>query len=111
MSTKLAIPPPLLICQKPNRHKDFSLASLTLACRRVAKVLTSAPLIETYLLLEILPCKTLAQKSVLLRGLLRQSGALQKLLGHLNLSITQIYAETSLRALGDNYIRALGGMR
>jgi integrase/recombinase XerD len=36
---------------------------------------------------------------------------LQKFLGHLNLSTTQIYAETSLRALGDNYIRALGGMR
>jgi hypothetical protein len=28
-----------------------------------------------------------------------------------DLSIAQIYAETSLRALGDNYIRALGGMR
>ena len=33
----------------------------------------------------------------------------QKFLGHLHLSTTQIYAETSLRALGDNYIRALGG--
>ena len=36
---------------------------------------------------------------------------LHKFLGHLDLSTTQIYAETSLRALGDNYIRALGGMR
>ena len=35
----------------------------------------------------------------------------QKFLGHLDLSTTQIYAETSLRALGDNYVRALGGMR
>ena len=35
----------------------------------------------------------------------------QKFLGHLHLSTTQIYAETSLRALGDNYIRALGGQR
>jgi len=35
----------------------------------------------------------------------------QKFLGHLQLSTTQIYAETSLRALGDNYIRALGGKR
>ena len=33
----------------------------------------------------------------------------QKFLGHLNLSTTQIYAETSLRALGDNYVRAMGG--
>jgi hypothetical protein len=33
----------------------------------------------------------------------------QKFLGHLNLSTTQIYAETSLRALGENYLRALGG--
>jgi integrase/recombinase XerD len=33
----------------------------------------------------------------------------QKFLGHLHLSTTQIYAETSLRALGDNYIRALTG--
>jgi site-specific recombinase XerC len=32
-------------------------------------------------------------------------------LGHLHLSTTQIYAETSLQALGDNYIRALGGKR
>jgi len=36
---------------------------------------------------------------------------LQKFLGHLDLATTQIYAETSLRALGDNYIRALGGTR
>jgi integrase/recombinase XerD len=28
----------------------------------------------------------------------------QKFLGHLNLSTTQIYAETSLRALGENYL-------
>jgi len=33
----------------------------------------------------------------------------QKFLGHLHLSTTQIYAETSVRALGDNYNRALGG--
>jgi integrase/recombinase XerD len=32
---------------------------------------------------------------------------LQKFLRHLDLSTTQIYAETNLRALGDNYIRAL----
>jgi site-specific recombinase XerC len=35
----------------------------------------------------------------------------QKFLGHLHLSTTQIYAETSLQALGDNYVRALGGKR
>jgi site-specific recombinase XerD len=33
----------------------------------------------------------------------------QKFLGHLNLSTTQIYAETSLRALGENYPRVPGG--
>jgi integrase/recombinase XerD len=32
----------------------------------------------------------------------------RKFLGHLHLSTTQIYAETSLRALGENYVRALG---
>lgn len=32
----------------------------------------------------------------------------QKFLGHMHLSTTQIYAETSLRALGQNYIQALG---
>jgi integrase/recombinase XerD len=32
----------------------------------------------------------------------------QKFLGHLQLSTTQIYAETSVRALGENYLRALG---
>jgi integrase/recombinase XerD len=36
---------------------------------------------------------------------------LQKFLGHLDFSTTQIYAETSLRAINDNYTRALGGMR
>jgi site-specific recombinase XerC len=34
----------------------------------------------------------------------------QKFLGHLNLSTTQIYAETSLQALGDNYLRALAAI-
>jgi integrase/recombinase XerD len=33
----------------------------------------------------------------------------QKFLGHLHLSTTQIYAETSLRALGENYMRAMSG--
>jgi integrase/recombinase XerD len=32
----------------------------------------------------------------------------QKFLGHLQLSTTQIYAQTSVRALGENYVRALG---
>ena len=31
----------------------------------------------------------------------------QKFLGHQRVSTTQIYAETSVRALGDNYLRAL----
>ena len=31
----------------------------------------------------------------------------QKFLGHLQLSTTQIYAQTSIRALGENYLRAL----
>ena len=35
----------------------------------------------------------------------------QKFLGHLNLSTTQIYAETSLRGLGENYVRALGQVK
>jgi integrase/recombinase XerD len=33
----------------------------------------------------------------------------QKFLGHLQLSTTQIYAETNIRALGENYLRALNG--
>lgn len=33
----------------------------------------------------------------------------RKFLGHLHLSTTQIYAETSVQALGENYVRALGG--
>lgn len=33
----------------------------------------------------------------------------QKFLGHLHLATTQIYAETSIRALGENYLRALSG--
>jgi integrase/recombinase XerD len=33
----------------------------------------------------------------------------QKFLGHLQLSTTPLYAETSIRALSENYVRALGG--
>jgi integrase/recombinase XerD len=33
----------------------------------------------------------------------------RKFLGHLHLSTTQIYAETSVRALGESYVRALSG--
>jgi integrase/recombinase XerD len=33
----------------------------------------------------------------------------QKFLGHLQLATTQIYAETSIRALGESYLRAMGG--
>jgi integrase/recombinase XerD len=33
----------------------------------------------------------------------------QKFLGHLQISTTQIYAETSIRALGENFVRAMGG--
>ena len=35
----------------------------------------------------------------------------QKFLGHLQLSTTQIYAETSIRALGENYVRAMSGTK
>lgn len=35
----------------------------------------------------------------------------QKFLGHLQLATTQIYAETSIRALGENYLRAMGGRK
>ncbi|MGO9060245.1 MAG: tyrosine-type recombinase/integrase [Candidatus Binataceae bacterium] len=49
--------------------------------------------------------------TILLDSGLMPIDQLQKFLVHLDLSITRIYAETSLRALGDNYIRALGGMR
>jgi site-specific recombinase XerC len=34
-------------------------------------------------------------------------GQVRKFLGHLHLSTTQVYAETSLQALGENYVRAL----
>ena len=45
--------------------------------------------------------------------LLLQSGEVpldqvQKFLGHLQIGTTQIYAQTSLHALGENYVRALG---
>jgi len=33
----------------------------------------------------------------------------QKFLGHLQISTTQIYAETSIRALGENYLCAMSG--
>ncbi len=35
----------------------------------------------------------------------------QKFLGHLQLSTTQIYAQTSIRALGENYLRAFGSTK
>lgn len=36
---------------------------------------------------------------------------LQKFLGHLQLATTQIYAETSIRALGENYLRAMSSAK
>jgi integrase/recombinase XerD len=35
----------------------------------------------------------------------------QKFLRHKRITTTQIYAETSLRNMGENYVRALGGKR
>jgi integrase/recombinase XerD len=35
----------------------------------------------------------------------------QKFLRHKRITTTQIYAETSLRGMGENYVRALGGKR
>lgn len=35
----------------------------------------------------------------------------QKFLRHKRIATTQIYAETSLRGMGENYVRALGGQR
>jgi integrase/recombinase XerD len=35
----------------------------------------------------------------------------QKFLRHKRITTTQIYAETSLRNMGENYVRALGGNR
>ena len=35
----------------------------------------------------------------------------QKFLRHKRITTTQIYAETSLRGMGENYVRALAGKR
>ncbi len=38
-------------------------------------------------------------------------GQVQEFLGHLQFSTTQIYAETGIRAIGENYLRALNGRK
>lgn len=87
-----------------NRHTRYStrtVQSIVTACARTAGIKKR---VYPHLLRHSIA-------TILLDSGLVPIDQVQKFLGHLHLSTTQIYAETSLRALGDNYIRALGGKR
>jgi integrase/recombinase XerD len=87
-----------------NRHTRYStrtVQSIVTACARTAGIQKR---VYPHLLRHSIA-------TILLDSGLVPIDQVQKFLGHLHLSTTQLYAETSLRALGDNYIRALGGKR
>ncbi|MGC1951104.1 MAG: tyrosine-type recombinase/integrase [Gammaproteobacteria bacterium] len=87
-----------------NRHTRYStrtVQSIVTACARTAGITKR---VYPHLLRHSIA-------TILLDSGLVPIDQVQKFLGHLHLSTTQIYAETSLGALGDNYLRALGGKR
>ena len=87
-----------------NRHARYStrtVQSIVTACARTAGIKKR---VYPHLLRHSIA-------TILLDSGLVPIDQVQKFLGHLHIATTQIYAETSLRALGDNYIRALGGKR
>jgi integrase len=87
-----------------NRHTRYSIRTvqaIVMACGRAAGIQKR---VYPHLLRHSIA-------TILLDSGLVPIDQVQKFLGHQYLSTTQMYAETSLQALSDNYIRALGGKR
>ena len=85
-----------------NRHTRYAVRTVQTLVQRCAHAAGITRRVHPHLLRHSIA-------TILLDSGLVPIDQVRKFLGHLHLSTTQIYAETSLRALGENYVRALGG--
>jgi integrase/recombinase XerD len=83
-----------------NRHALYSVRTVQAVVERFARQAGIAKRVYPHLLRHSIA-------TILLDSGLVPIDQVQKFLGHLQLSTTQIYAETSTRALSENYVRAL----
>jgi integrase/recombinase XerD len=86
-----------------NRHTHYAVRTVQTVVQRCAHAAGLTRRVHPHLLRH-------SVATILLDSGLVPIDQVRKFLGHLHLSTTQIYAETSLRALGENYVRALGGV-
>ncbi len=85
-----------------NRHTRYAVRTVQTLVQRCAQAAGIARRVHPHLLRDSIA-------TILLDSGLVPIDQVRKFLGHLHLSTTQIYAETSQRALGENYVRALSG--
>jgi integrase/recombinase XerD len=85
-----------------NRHTRYAVRTVQTMVQRCARAAGITRRVHPHLLRHSIA-------TILLDSGLVPIDQVRKFLGHLHLSTTQIYAETSLRALGENYVRALSG--
>lgn len=85
-----------------NRHTRYAVRTVQTMVRRCAQAAGITRRVHPHLLRHSIATILLDSGQVPI-------DQVRKFLGHLHLSTTQIYAETSLRALGENYVRALSG--
>jgi integrase/recombinase XerD len=85
-----------------NRHTRYAVRTVQTLVRRCAQAAGITRRVHPHLLRHSIATILLDSGQVPI-------DQVRKFLGHLHLSTTQIYAETSLRALGENYVRALSG--
>jgi site-specific recombinase XerD len=86
-----------------NRQTIYSVRTVRAVVKRFAQQAGIAKRVYPHLLRHSIA-------TILLDSGLLPIDQVQKFLGHLQLSTTQIYAETSTRALGENYVRALAAV-
>ena len=86
-----------------NRQTLYSVRTVQAVAKRFAQQAGIAKRVYPHLLRHSIA-------TILLDSGLVPIDQVQKFLGHLQLSTTQIYAETSTRALGENYVRALAAV-
>jgi integrase/recombinase XerD len=85
-----------------NRHTRYAVRTVQTMVQRCARAAGITRRVHPHLLRHSIA-------TILLDSGLVPIDQVRKFLGHLHLSTTQIYAETSVRALGENYVRALSG--
>src|SRR3954467_1570355 len=83
-----------------NRHTRYAVRTVQTLVKRCARAAGITKRVHPHLLRHSIATILLDSGQVPI-------DQVRKFLGHLHLSTTQIYAETSLRALGENYVRAL----